>query len=109
MKCVIETTRIGCHERRTNQTQRGGVVGQKSKKEWAYLIILVSGIFWSMLATPEGTGKGGASHQLSSNGVWSFSDPKEATKEAGEQQIIKRIESASKFIQTWKQVPPEKK
>jgi creatinine amidohydrolase len=66
-------------------------------------------IFWSMLATPEETGKGGASHQLSSNGVWSFSDPKKATQDAGEQQIIKRVESASKFIQTWKQVPPEKK
>lgn len=66
-------------------------------------------IFWSLLATPEETGKGGASHQLSSSGVWSFSDPKQATKQAGEQQITKMVESASKFIQAWKQVPSEKK
>lgn len=67
------------------------------------------GIFWSLLATPEETGKGGASHQISSNGVWSFSDPKQATKEIGEQHITKMVESAAMFIQTWKQVPPEKK
>ncbi len=66
------------------------------------------GIFWSLLATPEETGKGGASHQISSNGVWSFSDPNEATKEIGEQYISKMVESAAKFIETWKQVPPEK-
>lgn len=67
------------------------------------------GIFWSLLATPEETGKGGASHQLSSNGVWSFSDPKKATKERGEQSITERVENASRFIQNWKQVLPEKK
>ncbi|UCE39734.1 MAG: creatininase family protein [Candidatus Aminicenantes bacterium] len=67
------------------------------------------GIFWSLLATPEETGKGGASHQLSSSGVWSFSDPKLATKEIGERDIIKRVESAVNFIQTWKQVLQEKK
>jgi creatinine amidohydrolase len=67
------------------------------------------GIFWSLLATPQETEKGGASHQISSNGVWSFSDPNEATKEIGEQYISKRVESSTKFIETWKQVPPEKK
>lgn len=67
------------------------------------------GIFWSLLATPEETGKGGASHQISSNGVWSFSDPKDATKEAGEKTVARMVESASKFITTWKQVPLEKK
>jgi creatinine amidohydrolase/Fe(II)-dependent formamide hydrolase-like protein len=67
------------------------------------------GIFWGLLATPEETGKGGASHQLSSNGVWSFSDPKNATEERGEKSITERVENASRFIQNWKQVPPEKK
>jgi creatinine amidohydrolase/Fe(II)-dependent formamide hydrolase-like protein len=67
------------------------------------------GIFWSLLATPEETGKGGASHQISSNGVWSFSDPKEAKKEIGERYITHRVESAVRLIETWKQVPPEKK
>lgn len=67
------------------------------------------GIFWSLLGTPEETGKGGASHQISSNGVWSFSDPKEAKKEIGEQFIIQKVESAVNLIESWKQVPPEKK
>jgi creatinine amidohydrolase len=67
------------------------------------------GIFWSLLGTPQETGKGGASHQISSNGVWSFSDPKEAKKEIGERFITQRVESAVKLIETWKQVPPEKK
>ena len=66
------------------------------------------GIFWSLLATREESGKGGASHQISSNGVWSFSDPKDATKEKGERNITGMVANVSKFIQTWKQVPPEK-
>jgi creatinine amidohydrolase len=67
------------------------------------------GIFWSLLGTPEETGKGGASHQISSNGVWSFSDPKDAKKEIGERFINQRVESAVKLIGAWKQVPQEKK
>lgn len=65
-------------------------------------------IFWSLLGTPEETGKGGASHQISSNGVWSFSDPRDAKKEIGERFITKRVDSAVKLIKAWKQVPPEK-
>lgn len=67
------------------------------------------GLFWSLLGIPEETGKGGASHQISSNGVWSFSDPKEAKREIGERFVTQRVESAVKFIESWKQVPPEKK
>jgi creatinine amidohydrolase/Fe(II)-dependent formamide hydrolase-like protein len=67
------------------------------------------GIFWSLLGIPEETGKGGASHQISSNGVWSFSDPKEAKKEIGERFITQRVDHAVKLIESWKQVPPEKK
>ncbi len=66
------------------------------------------GIFWSLLATREESGKGGASHQISSNGVWSFSDPKDATKEKGERNITGMVANVSKFIETWKQVPTEK-
>ncbi len=67
------------------------------------------GIFWSLLATPKETGKEGASHQISSNGVWSFSDPNDATREMGENSINKVVENIVKFIEAWKQVPPEKK
>lgn len=65
------------------------------------------GIFWNLLATPEGTNKGGASHQISSNGVWSFSDPKDATEELGERTVTKVVENAVKFIEAWKQVKEE--
>lgn len=56
----------------------------------------------SMLGVPTETKKGGASHELSSNGVWSFSDPKSATKEIGQKKVEKMVETAVKFIEAWK-------
>jgi creatinine amidohydrolase len=58
----------------------------------------------SMLGVPVETKKGGASHELSSNGVWSFSDPKSATKEMGQQKVEKMVDTAVRFIEAWKQV-----
>ena len=58
----------------------------------------------SMLGVPAKTKKGGASHELSSNGVWSFSDPKSATKEMGQQKVEKMVDTAVMFIEAWKQV-----
>lgn len=58
----------------------------------------------SMLGVPAATKKGGASHELSSNGVWSFSDPKSATKELGQQKVEQMVDTAVRFIQAWKQV-----
>jgi creatinine amidohydrolase/Fe(II)-dependent formamide hydrolase-like protein len=46
--------------------------------------------------------KRGASRELSSNGVWSFSDPKSATKELGQEKVEKMVETAVKFIEAWK-------
>jgi creatinine amidohydrolase len=57
----------------------------------------------SLLGVPEETKKGGASHELSSNGVWSFSDPKSATKEIGQKKVEKMVETGVKFIEAWKQ------
>ena len=48
------------------------------------------------------TKKGGASHELSSNGIWSLSDPKKATKERGEKQVKGMVSYAVKFIEAWK-------
>jgi creatinine amidohydrolase/Fe(II)-dependent formamide hydrolase-like protein len=84
-----------------------------SPKARKYLLLArkypeLMGIFWGLLGTPEETGKGGASHQISSNGVWSFSDPKNAKIEIGERFIAPRVESAVKLIKSWEQVPPEK-
>ncbi len=58
---------------------------------------------WSSLfGVPIETKKGGASHELSNNGVWSFSNPKSATKELGQEKVDKMVETAVKFIQAWK-------
>lgn len=61
-------------------------------------------IVWnSLFGVPVATKKGGASHELSSNGVWSLSDPKKATKEHGENTVSRMVERAVKFIEVWKQ------
>ena len=57
----------------------------------------------SLFGVPVETKKGGASHELSSNGVWSLSDPKKATKELGEKTVSRMVEQAVKFIEAWKQ------
>lgn len=59
-------------------------------------------VWSSLFGVPVETKKGGASHELSSNGVWSFSDPKSATKEMGKQEVEKMVETAVKFIEAWK-------
>ena len=59
---------------------------------------------WSALfGTPEETGKGGASRELSSNGVWCLSDPRTATAETGEKIVRRLVDQAVKFIAAWKQ------
>ncbi|NIM59516.1 MAG: creatininase family protein [Candidatus Aminicenantes bacterium] len=59
-------------------------------------------VFDSLRGVPVETKKGGASHELYSNGIWSFSDPKKATKERGEKQVKGMADYAVKFIDTWK-------
>lgn len=46
--------------------------------------------------------KGGASHELSSNGIWSFSDPKTATTEIGQKNVEELTETAVRFIEAWR-------
>jgi creatinine amidohydrolase len=60
-------------------------------------------VWSSLFGVPVETGKGGASHELSSNGVWSFSSPKEATVEIGKKSVNAMVEKAVKFIKTWKE------
>jgi creatinine amidohydrolase/Fe(II)-dependent formamide hydrolase-like protein len=55
-----------------------------------------------LLGVPTETGKGGASNELSSNGVWSFNDPKEATVEQGKKEVEMIVDAAVKFIEAWK-------
>jgi len=59
-------------------------------------------VFNALRGVPVETKKGGASHELSSNGIWSLSDPKMATKERGEKQVKGMASYAVKFIEAWK-------
>ncbi len=59
-------------------------------------------VFNAMRGVPVETKKGGASHEMYSNGIWSFSDPKKATKERGERQVKGMVSYAVKFIEAWR-------
>jgi creatinine amidohydrolase len=61
-------------------------------------------VMHSLMGTPAETKKGGASHELSSNGIWTSGDPKTATKERGEKTVSRWVEGAVKFIETWKKI-----
>ena len=58
----------------------------------------------SLFGTPLETKKGGTSHELSSNGVWSDQDPKNATPDLGKEKVNQMTERAVKFINAWKTV-----
>lgn len=59
-------------------------------------------VWKSLFGVPADTKKGGASHELSSNGVWSVYDPKSATKEMGQKNVNQMVEKAVKLIKAWK-------
>ena len=60
---------------------------------------------WNLLfGVPVEAKKGGASNELSSNGVWSFNSPKEATREIGKKSVDAMVEKAVKLIKAWKEV-----
>lgn len=61
-------------------------------------------VLQKLFGVPVETGKGGASHELSSNGVWSFSHPRTATKEKGKKSVTKMVDTAVSFINAWKKV-----
>ncbi len=64
----------------------------------------LAGLVGAILGTPTETGKGGASHEISSNGVWSFNHPNEATCELGEKTVKAMVDPAVRFIEAWKRV-----
>ncbi|MBM3297833.1 MAG: creatininase family protein, partial [Candidatus Aminicenantes bacterium] len=55
----------------------------------------------SLFGVPVETQKGGASHELSTNGVWSLNSPKEATAEIGQKTVEAMVAKAVKFIKAW--------
>ena len=65
----------------------------------------LSNLTSAYLAVPAETKKGGASHELSNNGIWTFGDPQTATKERGEKNIQSMVDGAVAFIEAWKKIP----
>jgi creatinine amidohydrolase len=61
-------------------------------------------VWGKLLGVPAATKKGGASHELSSNGVWSFNDPKKSTKERGQEIIDPVVDKAVRLINDWKSI-----
>jgi len=61
----------------------------------------------SLFGVPAHTQKGGASHQISSNGVWSFADPKDATEQLGQKTVDHMVNLAVNFINAWKKTDPK--
>ena len=61
-------------------------------------------VFDNLFGVPPETKKGGASHEISNNGIWSFSDPNSAKSDIGRNAVEKLVNKAIKFIETWKQM-----
>jgi len=60
-------------------------------------------VFSDLFGVPAETKKGGASHEISNNGIWSFHDPKSATVDIGRKAVDELVKKAVKFIKAWKQ------
>ena len=54
----------------------------------------------------ESTGKGTASHELSTTGVWGERDPREATAERGRRTAEAFLDAAVAFIERWNELRP---
>jgi len=52
------------------------------------------------------TGKHTSAAEMSSTGVWSERDPKEATAEQGRRSTEAFVDGAVRFIERWKQLRP---
>jgi creatinine amidohydrolase len=66
----------------------------------ASLIFLAEGL------KPKETGKHTSASEMSTTGVWSERDPKEATAEQGRRSAEAFVENAVRFIERWKQLRP---
>ena len=80
-----------------NFTRRMGRLYTLSQKYPELMAVLSS-----LQGVPVETKKGGASHEISSNGIWSSGDPKRATRERGERIVNRMVDGAVKFIDAWK-------
>jgi creatinine amidohydrolase len=63
-------------------------------------------VFLAEALKPKATGKGTSTAELSTTGVWSERDPREATAEQGRQATEAFVDAAVRFIERWKQLRP---
>ena len=59
-------------------------------------------VWQGLFGTTAASNKGGDSHNLSSNGIWSLDNPKEATSEIGRIYVMKEVDRVVSFIEAWK-------
>lgn len=63
---------------------------------------------WSLFDASVQSKRGGASHELSNNGIRLFGDLKSTAKELGQEIVGKMVETAAKFIEAWRLVKQRK-
>ena len=63
-------------------------------------------VFLAEALKPKATGKGTSTAEMSTTGVWSERDPREATAEQGRQATEAFVDAAVRFINRWKQLRP---
>jgi creatinine amidohydrolase len=63
-------------------------------------------VFLAEALKPKATGKGTSTAEMSTTGVWSERDPREATAEQGRKATEAFVDAAVRFIERWKQLRP---
>ena len=63
-------------------------------------------VFLAEALKPKATGKGTSTAEMSTTGVWSERDPREATAEQGKRATDAFVDGAVRFIERWKQLRP---
>ncbi len=61
-------------------------------------------VFLAEALKPKATGKGTSTGEMSTTGVWSERDPREATAEQGRRATESFVDAAVRFIERWKQL-----
>jgi creatinine amidohydrolase len=63
-------------------------------------------VFLAEALKPKATGKGTSTGEMSTTGVWSERDPREATAAQGQRATDAVVDAAVRFIERWKQLRP---
>jgi creatinine amidohydrolase len=66
-------------------------------------------VFLAEALKPKATGKGTSTAEMSTTGVWSELDPREATAERGKRDTDAFVDLAVRFIDRWKQLRPSQR